>query len=86
MRALAGPVASLIGVILSAIAGAASAIDCPPYPPVPPRPVSARLLVSSGLTPSGSKDRVRITVYDTFNGLDSTPFALFTLNDLTSLS
>jgi len=76
MRALAGPVASLIGVMLGVLAGAASAIDCPPYPPVPPQPDPAKLVVSSGLAPSGSKDRVRITVYDRFNGLTSTPFAL----------
>ena len=76
MRALAGPVAFLIGVMLSVLAGAASAIDCPPYPPVPPHALPAKLVVSSGLTPSGSKDRVGITVYDTFNGLTSTPFAL----------
>jgi len=76
MRALAGPVASLIGVMLSVLAGAASAIDCPPNSPVPPHAVPAKLVVSSGLTPSGSKDRIRITVYDTFNGLTSTPFAL----------
>ena len=76
MRALAGPVASLIGVMLGVLAGAASAIDCPPYPPVPPRPVPAKLVVSSGLAPSGSKDRIRITVYDRINGLTSTPVAL----------
>jgi len=76
MRALAGPVASLIGVMLGVLAGAASAIDCPPYPPVPPQPVPAKLVVSSGLAPSGSKDRIRITVYDRINGLTSTPVAL----------
>jgi len=76
MRALAGPVTSLIGVMLGVLAGAASAIDCPPYPPVPPHPAPATLVVSSGLAPSGSKDRIRITVYDRFNGWTSTPLAL----------
>jgi len=62
--------------MLGVLAGAVSAIDCLPPPPVPPFSDPARLVVSSGLTPSGSRDRTRITIYDRFNGLTSTPFAI----------
>ena len=66
------------GVTFATLAGLtaiAHAISCPPYPPVPPRPVYASLKVSSGLLPDGSKDQIRISVFDNFNGLTSTPAA-----------
>ena len=42
MRALAGPVASLMGVMLGILAGAASAIDLRPIPPFRPTPLPPR--------------------------------------------
>jgi uncharacterized protein DUF5648 len=66
----------LIAVALAVPTGAALAVVCDPPPPVPSRPVYATLDVSSGLMVSGSKDRISISVQDTFNGLSSTPFAV----------
>lgn len=65
----------LVGALFAFLPGLVHAIVCPPNPPTPPRPVPASLWVSSDLTPTGAKDRIRITVFDRYNGLTSTPYA-----------
>src|SRR5215472_3834379 len=60
----------IAGALLALIADTAHAVYCaPPSPyPVPPFPWAPSLVVSSGLTASGAKDRIRIIVWDAFPG------------------